>query len=274
MPRPRRGRNLLPAEPDGPSIAGRQGTNHQRNDHRAWSPRPSPAPWSSISRQPAQTHLRGTWAHLLLPVLPRQPTGTWRWTSSLVGQAANAAPQPVCIPSGGPGLASTIVPAAHGQRSTIPSPPGPIRATTTKPLTDQSDTSNPVHQPWPVPPHPCIPDPARCGQRGCSGRGHRTSVCPDTRITPVAWTPVAWTADVRPTSWTDVCPHGGQRTRTARRTAWPASGHPGRPRRRRPPAGRRKPRSGAASAARHPMTAPRRRPCHRGDWAAAQHRST
>jgi hypothetical protein len=93
-------------------------------------------------------------------------------------------------------------------------------------------------------PHRCIPDPAQCGQHGCRGRGHRTPVCPDTRIAPVAWTPVAWTPDVRPTTWLDGRPHGGQRTRIERRTAWPTSGHPGRPRRRRPPAGRRNPRSG------------------------------
>jgi hypothetical protein len=49
------------------------------------------------------------------------------------------------------------------------------------------------------------------------------------------WT--RWTSDVRPTRWTDVCPHGGQRMRTERRTAWPVSGHPERPPRRRPPAG-------------------------------------
>jgi hypothetical protein len=46
-----------------------------------------------------------------------------------------------------------------------------------------------------------VRNPARCGQRGC---GHQTPVCPDTRITPVAWTPVPWTLDVRPSGWTDV----------------------------------------------------------------------
>jgi hypothetical protein len=60
-----------------------------------------------------------------------------------------------------PSLASTLVRSTHGQRSTIPCPPGPIRAATTKPLTDHRDPSNPVHQPWSVPPHRCSPDPAR-----------------------------------------------------------------------------------------------------------------
>jgi hypothetical protein len=64
----------------------------------------------------------------------------------LVREAASAAPQPVRMRSGGPGLASTLVRAMHGQRSTIPSQPGPIRAATTKPLGDHSDTSNPLRQ--------------------------------------------------------------------------------------------------------------------------------
>jgi hypothetical protein len=101
-------------------------------------------------------------------------------------------------------------------------------------------------------------DPGRSGQRGCSGCGHRTRVRPDTPDHLVVWTPVAWTPDVRPTGWTDVRPHGGQRTRTQRRPAWPASGHPGRPRRRRPPAGRPQPRSGCSvCGAGQSMTAPR-----------------
>jgi hypothetical protein len=106
-------------------------------------------------------------------------------------------------------------------------------------------------------PHRWIPSPARCGQRGCSGRGHRTGVRPDTRIMPDAWTPDAWTPDVHPTSWTDVRPHGGQRTQTERRTAWSASRHPGRPRRRRPPDGRPTSSGCSVCGARQPMTAPR-----------------
>jgi hypothetical protein len=65
-------------------------------------------------------HLRGTWNTRSFPYSP--PTDRHRrWTSSHGRRAASAAPQPVRIPSGSPGLASTLVRATHGQRSTIPS---------------------------------------------------------------------------------------------------------------------------------------------------------
>jgi hypothetical protein len=181
---------------------------------------------------PPSTHLRGLGSTCSSPAPP--PTDRHLALDQLPWSARRRARRrslDAC--EAAPSLASTLVRATHGQRSTIPCLPGPIRAATTKPLTDHSDPSNPVHQPWPVPPHRCIRI-----QRGCSGRGHRTRVRPDTRITPVVWTPGAWTPDawtpdartpdVHPTSWTDVRPHGGQRTRTERRTAWPTSGHPGR----------------------------------------------
>jgi hypothetical protein len=219
--------------------------HHQLNDHTAWSPPPGPAPWSASRRQPAQDAAAGELGeHLLLACstgtlapgqLPWSPGGE-------LGAGAGAHTRRRCQRR--PSSALDLVRATHCQGWTIPSPPGPIRATTSKPLTDHSDTSNLVRSTWPAPPHRCIRDPARCGQLGCRGRGHRTPVCPDTRIAPVAWTPGAWTPDVRPTSWLDGRPHGGQRTRTGRRPAWSASGHPGRPPRRRPPAGRRNPRSG------------------------------
>ena len=67
-----------------------------------------------------RTNLRGTWEHLLLPRSPANRPGPGPGPASMVGQAASAAPQPVRMPSGGPGLASTLVRATHGQRSTIP----------------------------------------------------------------------------------------------------------------------------------------------------------
>jgi hypothetical protein len=178
-----------------------------------------------------------TCAHLLLPVPPATRPSPSAAPTPLVAQAVSAAPPPLPVRSGGPGLPSPLVPATHcpthdhpsrqarfGQRRPSRSPTTATRRTRCAQRGQSRGTG-------------AFRDPARCGQHGCSGRGHQTPVCPDIRITPVAWTLDAWTSDVRPTRWTDVCPHGGQRMRTERRTAWPVSGHPERPPRRRPPAG-------------------------------------
>jgi hypothetical protein len=219
---------------------------HQRNDHPAWSPPPGPARWSAARRQPPRTHLRGS---LVSTCSFCAPPALWRRVSSLGRQAASSAPDPVRIPgggvTGGPALPSTLVRATHCQRWTIPSLPGPIRATTSKPLTDHSDTSKLVREMWPAPPRRCIPGSSavrtawmqrpRTPDACLSGHPDRTGRVDTGRLD---------TGPLRPTSWLDGRPHGGQRTRTERRTAWPTSGHPGRPRRWRPPAGRRNPRSG------------------------------
>jgi hypothetical protein len=178
---------------------------------------------------------------------PSHPTGTWRWTSVL-GRPGDKRSAPASARAKRRAGSAVATRASHALPThDHPFPAGP----------DSGSDDQAAHRPRRHVAPGCAQrgrsrgtdafrEPARCGQRGCSGRGHRTPVCPDTRITPVAWTPVAWTPDVRATSWTDVCPHGGQRMRTERRTAWPVSGHPGRPRGRRPPAGRRKPRSGCS----------------------------
>jgi len=158
----------------------------------------------------------------------------------MVGQAASAAPQPVHMPSGGPGLASRLVRAAHCQRPTI--------------LPRQADSGRDdqaAHRPQRhvEPGAPTVAGPGRTDairiQRGADSAaaagadtGRLSVRTPGSHRWCGHWSP--WTPDIRPTSWTDVRPHGGQRTRTQQRTAWPASGHPGRPRRRRPPAERRK----------------------------------
>src|SRR5215217_2053731 len=80
-------------------------------------------------------------------------------------------------------------------------------------------------------------------QRGADSalqsRGHRRPVRPDTWIATDAWdTGRMDTGRMdtgRPRDRLDGRPHGGQRTRTGRRPAWPTSGHPGDGR---PPAGR------------------------------------
>jgi hypothetical protein len=109
---------------------------------------------------PPSTHLRGLGSTCSSPAPP--PTDRHLALDRLPWSARRRARRrslDAC--EAAPSLASTLVRATHGQRSTIFCPPGPIRAATTKPLTDHSDPSNPVHQPWPVPPHRCIPDPAR-----------------------------------------------------------------------------------------------------------------
>ena len=185
--------------------------------------------------------------HLLLGA----PTGTLAPGQLSFGrQAASSAPEPVRIPGGGVTAAqlcpSRLVRATHCQTLDHPFPARPRfgqrRAsrspTTATRLTGARDVACPAA--------PMYSGSSALRELGCSGRGRRTPVCPDSRIapvawtpvawtpvawTPVAWTPVAWTPDVHPSSWLDGRPHGGQRTRTERRPAWPASGHPRRPRR-------------------------------------------
>jgi hypothetical protein len=178
-----------------------------------------------------------TCAHLLLPVPPATRPAPSVAPAPLVAQAVSAASPPLPVRSGGPGLPSPLVPATHcpthdhpsrqarfGQRQPSRSPTTATRRTRCAQRGQSRGTG-------------AFRDPARCGQHGCSGRGHRTPVCPDIRITPVAWT--LDTVDIgrppdpldgRLSAWR-------QRMRTERRTAWPVSGHPERPPRRRPPAG-------------------------------------
>jgi hypothetical protein len=152
-PRPRCGRRLCPLNGTGPP---------EPDDTRptpAQQPRSvvTPLPFSPMVEHHAgnlpRTHLRGTCERLLLLMLPANQQAPRAGPAPLIGQTASASPQLVRLRSGGPGVPSTLVRAGHGQRSTIPSQPGPIRAATTKPLGDHSDTSNPVRQTWPVPRH-------------------------------------------------------------------------------------------------------------------------
>jgi hypothetical protein len=206
----------------GPSGAGRHGPT-QHNDHGAWSPLPASL-WSAITPATCSGRTCGglvsTCSFSYSQPTDRHPGAG---PAPLVGQAANAAPQPVRMRCGGPGLPSTLVRATHCQRTTIPSPPGPIRAATTQPLADHSDTSNPMR---PDVGGPAAPTHARIqrgadsadaaaadtggvsvrtpGSRRSGGhrsRGHQTSARP-----------------------LDGRPPGGQRTRTGRRMACPASG--------------------------------------------------
>jgi hypothetical protein len=198
-------------------------------------------------------HPRGTCAHMLLPCSPGQPTDTLAldqlpWSA----RRRSAAPQPVRVRSGGPDLLSTLVPATHCQRWTIPSPPGPLRAATTRPLgtTATRRTSAPTV---------ACPGHRRSGSSAVRTARTQRPRTPDACLS--GHPDHAGRVDTGrldtgpPPDQLDGRPHGGQRTRTGRRTVWPASGHP---RRRRPPAGWRNPRSGCSvCGARRPMTAPR-----------------
>jgi hypothetical protein len=136
-----------------------------------------------------------------------------------------------------------------GQRSTIPSPPGPIRvrrpsrSPTTAACRTRCANRGLSHR-------TDVRNPARCGQRGCGTR--RLSVrTPRSHRSCGHRSPGHWTS-ARAVGRT----HGGRWMRTGRRTAWPASGHPGRPRRRRPPAWRRANRAWVATSA--VLSSPRR----------------
>jgi hypothetical protein len=191
------------------------------------------SPWSASTPATRPARTCGDLGAPAPPLLPHQPTGTWPWTGSpgRPGGERGAAAwtpakqrqvwrRPSCEPRTANVRPSFARQARFGQRRPSRSPTTATRRTrcTNRGRSRRTDVFR--------------------IQRGCSGRGHRTRVRPDTRITPVVWTPGAWTPDawtpdartpdVHPTSWTDVRPHGGQRTRTERRTAWQASGHPGR----------------------------------------------
>jgi hypothetical protein len=169
---------------------------------------------------------------------PANRPAPWRWTSSL----------------GRPGGERGAAAGAHARRR--PRSAVDPRASHALPTldhlfparpdsgSDDQAARRPQRHVEPGPPNPGCPTAPTSGiQRGPdsadaeaadTGRPSvRTPVCPDTWITPDAWTPDArgHRTPARP---------GGRTSarRRERRTAWPASGHPRRPRWRRPPAGR------------------------------------
>jgi hypothetical protein len=183
-----------------------------------------------------------TCAYLLLPLLPRPADRCLAldqlpWSPRQHARrpslcACHAAAQVCRRHSCQPRAArrTTIPPrqARFGQRRPSRSPTTATRQTRLRPT-------------WPVPRHRRVPGSSamrtarlqrpRTPDACLSGHPHHTGRVDTGRVD----------SGVCPTGWTDLCPHGGQRMRTERWTAWPMSGHPGRPRRRRPPAGRRNP---------------------------------
>ena len=121
-------------------------------------------------------------------VPPSQPTDTLALDQLPYRPGGEAAPQPVRLRCGGPGLPSTLVRATHGQPSTIPSRQAPCGQATTPPA-DHGGTSNPLRPTGTAHRTEPFQGPARSG-RGCRAadtggpsvrtpgwhrsRGHRT----------------------------------------------------------------------------------------------------
>ena len=176
-----------------------------------------------------RTHLRGTGEHLLVLVLPSQPTGTLALDLLPCRPGGEAAPQPVRVRWGGPGLVSTLVRATHGHPSTIPSRQAHAGR---RPRRPRTTAAHRTHAPnGDGPPQRAIPGSSAVRTAQLPSRGHRRPVRPDTWMAPDAWTPDAWTPDVHVTDWTDV--------RTADRGRGSGEDRcPDIPGDRRPPAGR------------------------------------
>jgi hypothetical protein len=150
-----------------------------------------------------RTHLGGYCAHLLVLVLPSQPTGTLaldqlpcrprRRSLCACDAAAQVCRRPSCEPPTANAAPSLPVRPDAGRRP----PRGPRRHV--EPIAPNGDG----------PPHRAIPGSSPVRTARLQSRGHRRPVRPDTWMaplawTPDAWTPDAWTPDVRLTDWTDV----------------------------------------------------------------------
>jgi hypothetical protein len=240
VPRPRCGRSLLPYRTE---WALRSRTTPAQRPRRVISiSRPSrPSHRQPVQDAPARRRVSSCSCSC-----PSQPTGTLRWTSSHVGPAASATPQPPRIHTGGRSAVDPV--RSQAQPNPRPSLPrqAPIRAATTQPLADHRDISHPTRPDVGGPAAPThariqrgadsadagatviggvsVRTPGSRRSRGHRSRGHRTSARPSGQ------TSARRTADP-----------------DRRPTACPASGHPRRPRP--PAAGLAQPRSGCRVAA-------------------------
>lgn len=215
------------------------------NDHAAWSPPPGPALWSASRRQPAQDAPAELGEHLIPCSTGTLAPGQLPWSpGGELGAGACAHTRRLCQRQPSSALdtrASDTLPtldhpfparpdsgnheqAAHRPQRHVE--PGALDVAC--PAAPMDSGSSAVRTAWMQ--RPRTPDACLSGHPDRTGRvdtGRLDTGCP-------------------PDQLVDGRPHGGERTRTERRTAWPTSGHPGRPRPRgrRPPAGRRNPRSG------------------------------
>jgi hypothetical protein len=153
-PRPRSGRSPRPAEPDGPSSAGRHETNTSATTTERGHHLPVQPMVEHHARNLPKTHLRGTCEHLLPRVLPSQPTGTLAldqlpWSVRRRARRPSrcdceAAAQACCRPSCPPRTANA--------RPSLPSQPDP--ASDDQAARGPTATRRtPVRQTWAVPRH-------------------------------------------------------------------------------------------------------------------------
>jgi hypothetical protein len=206
--------------------------HHQPNDHAAWStPSPGPAPWSSTT--PATYSGRacgGLVSTCSVSCSPANRPAPWRWTSvpcrpggeearsRCAGEAAVwAAVEPACEPGTANAAPSLPVRSGSGRR--------PSRPRTAARRTGCAQGGGPLTEPF--------QGPARHRQRGC--RARTPEAFPSGHLGGTGCVDTGRVDTGRRLDRSDGRPHGGQRTRTRPRPAWPASGHPGD---RRPPAGR------------------------------------
>jgi hypothetical protein len=148
---------------------------------------------------PPRTHLRGlvsTYEHLLLLVLPANRPAPWRWTSSL----------------GRPGCergAAAGAPAKRQPRSAVDPRASHAQARWGTTATRRTQSAKRG-----LSRGTDVRDPARSGQRGRRGRGHRTPVCPDACLSGhsdhTARVDTGRLDTGRPRDQVDGGPHGGQ----------------------------------------------------------------
>jgi hypothetical protein len=124
-----------------------------------------------------RTHLRGDSCAPARSRAPGQPTGTWRWTSVL-GRPGGKCGAPASARAKRRPRSAVATPASHplpDARSSLPRQARfgqrhPSRSPTTAPRRTRCAHRGRSRG------TDAFRDPARCGQRGCSGRGHRTRV--------------------------------------------------------------------------------------------------
>jgi hypothetical protein len=168
---------------------------------------------------------------------PANRPAPWRWTSSL-GRPGGERGTAACATAKRRPRSAVDIRAQPGTANVQPSVPArPDSGGDDQAARDHRDTSNPVRQRG-LSRGTDVRDPAPSGQRGRSGHRHRTPGCPD------AWLSGRLAVRTRGSHRSRGHRSPGHRPSTRpggrtfarrreRRTAWPASGHPRRPRRRR-----------------------------------------
>ena len=207
------------AEPDGLSGLTTQ-DHHQPNDHGAWSLPPGPAPWSGITSTTCpNAPAGGLVSTRSFSCSPANRPAPWRWTSSLVGQAARRRPSLcACDTAAQIRHRPSCEPPTANAAPSLPS--DPMRA-------GDHAARGPRRHVEPIAPTGAARPPSHStGQRGSDSAAAEPRT-PETRpsghtcMAPDAWTPDAWTPDVRLTDWTRT---SAQRTEHADRATTGVAG--------------------------------------------------